>query len=83
MSDLIDSQSIIDALELNLENDYIDVTEFLTFIKQLPFAESERTAKVIDNVIHTICYEKCKRAVSIIDNYCPGCGAKLDWSENE
>ena len=43
--------------------------------------EPERTAKVIDNVIHVICCEKCKRAVSIIDNYCPGCGAKLDWSE--
>ena len=84
MRDLISRQVVIDALELGLENDYVDATEFLTFIKQLPSAEpEERTAKVTDNVIHVICCEKCKRVISIIDDYCPRCGAKLDWSEND
>lgn len=83
MRDLISRQAVIDALELDLENDYVDATEFLTFIKQLPSAEPEQIAKVIDNVIHVICCEKCERVVSIIDDYCPRCGAKLDWSENE
>ena len=41
MKDLISRQAVIDALELGLENDYVDATEFLTFIKQLPSAEPE------------------------------------------
>ena len=42
MSDLISRQTVIDTLELSLENDYVDATEFLTFIKQLPSAEPEQ-----------------------------------------
>ena len=42
MSDFIDRQYVIDALELGLENDYIDVTELLAYVKQLPSIESEQ-----------------------------------------
>ena len=45
MSDLIDRQYVIDALELGLENDYVDATELLSYIKQLPSAESEQKGK--------------------------------------
>ncbi len=55
MNDLISRQAVIDTLELDLENDYIDVTELLTFIKQLPSAEpEERTAKM-ENKWHWNC----------------------------
>ena len=53
MSDLISRQAVIDALELGLENDYVDATEFLTFIKQLPSAEPERKkGKWIDGMLY-------------------------------
>ena len=42
MSDLISRQDVVDALELRLENDYVDSYEFLSFVKQLPSAEPER-----------------------------------------
>ena len=53
MRDLISRQAVIDALELGLENDYVDATEFLTFIKQLPSAEPERkNGKWIDGMLY-------------------------------
>ena len=48
----------------------------------------ERTVKVIsvdkpiegsDRTIHVTCCEKCERVVGIFDDYCPGCGARLEW----
>ena len=42
MSDLIDRQYVTDALELGLENDYVDATKLLAYVKQLPSAEPER-----------------------------------------
>ena len=39
MSDLISRQYVIDALNLGLENDYVDATELLAYVKQLPSAE--------------------------------------------
>ena len=45
MSDLIDRQYVINTLELGLENDYVDATELLAYIKQLPSAESEQKGK--------------------------------------
>lgn len=45
MSDLIDRQCVIDALEFGLENDYVDATELLAYVKQLPSAESEQKGK--------------------------------------
>lgn len=83
MNELISRQKVINALELGLESDYVNTAELLAHIKQLPSVEPERTAKVIDNIIHVMCCEKCKRVVSIIDDYCPRCGAKLDWNKNE
>ena len=42
MSDLIRRQDVIDAFELRLENDYVDATELLAFVKQLPSVEPEQ-----------------------------------------
>ena len=41
MSDLISRQKVIDELELGLENDYVDATKLLAYVKQLPSAEPE------------------------------------------
>ena len=89
MSDLIERHYVIDALELSLKNNYINVTKLLTFIKQLPSAEPERTAKVERQ---GICWEdirhykegmcaSCGRNVYDHAKYCDECGVRLDWSE--
>ena len=53
---------------------------------------AERTAKAItvmhpvvgsDRTIAGTSCENCGNIVNIFDNYCPGCGAKLDWSDDE
>ena len=49
-------------------------------------AIGERTAKVRHNGDYFFCAE-CREGVSLSnlgkDRYCPGCGAKLDWSNDE
>ena len=85
MSDLIYRQDVIDALELGLENDYVDATELLAYVKQLPSVEpKERTAKVDRDAIFpvTVC-GVCHSTVTYPNNYCSDCGAKLDWSAHE
>ena len=51
-------------------------------------AMGERTAKVVtagkpiegtDKVIAVTSCENCKNTVSLFDNYCCGCGARLEW----
>ncbi len=86
MNDLISRKAVIDTLELDLENDYIDVTEFLTFIKQLPSAEPERKSMVWNTAKHRPAYEigicSCGYVLSVLQRdfvYCPMCGAKLEW----
>ena len=90
MSDLIRREDVIQEFIKTCSIEHADINSVAIFyetimkiINSVPSVELEQTAKVIDNVIHVICCEKCERVVSIIDNYCPGCGAKLDWSENE
>ena len=48
----------------------------------------DRTAKVIsvykpiegsDRTIYVTCCEKCERVVGAFDDYCPGCGCRLEW----
>ena len=88
MRDLISRQAVIDALELGLENDYVDATEFLTFIKQLPSAESEQKKGewVYDGIRGrfpackcSICghYENADWALLQGANFCPNCGAEM------
>ena len=99
MSDLINRQDVLDVLknlafdhifqcgeyygEDERQLTIINARKAIDVIEAMPSVEPEQTAKVTDNVIHVICCEKCERVVSIIDNYCPGCGAKLDWSKND
>ena len=63
MSDFIDRQYVIDALELGLENDYIDVTELLAYVKQLPSIESERKKKKCTKI-------NCPIQMNYISNDC-------------
>lgn len=88
MRDLISRQAVIDALELGLENDYVDATKFLTFIKQLPSAEPEQKKGewVYDGIRGrfpackcSICghYENADWALLQGVNYCPNCGADM------
>lgn len=62
------------------------ITNCIEAIAKLPSAETERTAKVEtytdgQEVLWSIC--ECETDVRKSYNYCPGCGAKLEWSENE
>lgn len=62
-------------------------------LRKLPSAEpTERTAKVIDKSVgrHSIIdfdwigkCEKCGNEIQYAYDYCPYCGSRLDWSENE
>lgn len=36
-----------------------------------------------DITIHVTYCEKCETVVGIFDNYCPGCGARLDWEKTK
>lgn len=49
---------------------------------ELPSAESEQTAKFRRDGDFLRC-SKCWRIVDSGYNYCPHCGAKLDWSDDE
>ncbi len=88
MSDLIDRQYVIDALELGLENDYVDATELLAYVKQLPSVKPERKKGrwVYDGIRGrfpackcSICghYENADWALLQGTNFCPNCGADM------
>lgn len=88
MSDLIDRQYVIDALEHSLENDYVDATELLAYVKQLPSVEPERKKGewVYDGIRGrfpackcSICghYENADWALLQGANFCPNCGADM------
>lgn len=89
MDELISRQAAIDALgekplawmegeyELGLQNQWQSDVDAL---KDLPFAESEQTAKFRRDGDFLRC-SKCWRIVDSGYNYCPHCGVRLDWSE--
>ena len=90
MSDIINRQDAIKALgDAHFQN----YGNAIMVIQELPSVEpKERTAKVIDKSVgrHSIfdfdwigkC-EKCGNEIQYAFDYCPYCGSKLDWSENE
>ena len=80
MSDLIRRQDAIDAMIM------LGIKRAVPILVTLPSAEPERTAKVqkINGGVKT--WEQCSRCYNEVYHrlpYCPGCGAKLDWSGNE
>ena len=85
MSDLIKREDAIDTLEQRLEDDYLDGYKLLKCIKDLPSAESERTAKVDGAGFGLIghCHDCGTPIMSCKWKYCPSCGCKLDWSNDE
>ena len=96
MSDLIDRQALCDDLreykvhpvlissdesEVKGYNDGIDLA--ISVIAKFPSAEPERIAKVEtytddQQEIWSVC--ECGTDVWKSYNYCPECGAKLDWN---
>lgn len=65
-------------------------TAFKHDVYDAPSAEPEQTAKVIDKSVgrHSISdfdwigkCEKCGNEIQYSFDFCPYCGAKLDWSE--
>lgn len=98
MSDLIRRQDAIDACRSVADNinsptdQQIGAEYCLDLIKEIPYAEPERTAKVRNQIFNNshpytigawlgIC--ECGELVSYTSKYCHMCGAKLDWSGNE
>jgi len=83
--DLIRRQDARNAVR-NLGDDYVARLKMLLLIEELPSAESERTAKVIelDKRSETMMgWEgKCSNCGSYTIHemdYCHGCGARLEW----
>lgn len=92
MSDLIDRQKALNELKYEMKYgaviDGCGLDTAYDIIKDLPSAESERTAKV-ENIAHVRGYPaegtcgNCGFDVEDVGEYCAGCGAKLDWSGYE
>jgi hypothetical protein len=101
MSDLISRKKAIEVIsELPVKVDNLGYTwmiagDVLKQIDEIPSAESERMAKVIEHdasITDTDGYKyhrseylcsACKKKVLGGDEYCSHCGTKLDWSGNE
>ena len=95
MSDLIRREDVYDVLKkVNISEMPIYVFDKLwKGIRNLPSAESERIAKMIEHdasvtdtdgyIYHRSEYlcGACKKKVLGGDEYCSHCGVKLDWSE--
>ena len=107
MSDLISRQNALDALkkimfthlfecgeyigEDTRECSIVNAEKALDVIENLPSAEPERTAKVVEHdasVTDTDGYKyhrseylcgACKKKVLGGDDYCSHCGARLEW----
>jgi len=86
MSDLISRDQVIEAISKllvkvdNLGYTWMIAGDVLKQIDTIPSAESEQTAKFRRDGDFLRC-SKCWRIVDSGYNYCPNCGAKLDWSE--
>ena len=90
MSDIINRQDAIKALgDAHFQN----YGNAIMVIQELPSVETiERTAKVIDKSAgrHSIIEfdwvgkcEKCGNGIQYAFDYCPYCGSRLDWSDDE
>lgn len=82
MSNLIDRQYVINALELGLENDYVDATELLAYVKQLPSVEPERKKgkwqiTSIKSETWGVCSNCNFKQKAGKLNFCPNCGADM------
>lgn len=82
MSDLIRREDAIDIVDelFALGDCYCDRFSVVGALRGIPSAEPEQTAKFRRDGDFLRC-SKCWRIVDSGYNYCPNCGAKLDWSE--
>lgn len=92
MRDLIDRQDALNqitAIDTSIipyvsAREYVDELKnyVIKIIEALPSAEPERTAKVEDYGGCQRC-SACDNPVFEDDEFCSGCGSKLDWSDDE
>ena len=91
MSDLIDRQTAIQGVRelFSLGDCYCDELSIVGMLNGLSSVEPEKqTVKVrstfksnygTGSVITVPLCENCENVVSIFDNFCSNCGAKLEW----
>ena len=93
MSDLIDRQAAIQGVRelFSLGDCYCDELSIVGMLNGLSSVKSEKqTVKVIyvekpiigdeeGKTIKVTSCENCENVVSIFDNFCPNCGARLEW----
>ena len=89
MNDLISRDDVYNVLKkVNIREMPIYVFDKLwNGVRDLPSAEPEQTAKVERYSFgETLTYDfdgqcECGKWVDALWNYCPSCGAKLEWNE--
>ena len=80
MDELVKKQDVIDAAHYYIESGY--KCDIFQELKNLPSIEPERTAKATCNPQAFFYHCECGYALCCEKNdmnYCPYCGAKLEW----
>ena len=84
MSDLIEREDILNVLNLSLDSGYINVSELLSYVKNLPSVEPKR--KKGEWKIAGFLTRRCSECGAQIheleyNNFCPHCG--VDMRDNQ
>ena len=88
MSDLISREKAVQGVRelFSMGDCYCDELSIVGMLNGLPLAESERTAKVTKFEQYSKSYwatdgrcEGCGCYLERMHNYCPECGARLEW----
>ena len=83
MSDLISREDAIDAVHYYIESGY--KCDIFQELKDLPSVEPKRTSKALFSFLNS--YHFCDKCGFVVcpncDVYCAGCGAKLDWGNED
>lgn len=80
MSDFIKRKDIINVLKLSLDSGYINVSELLSYVKNLPSVEPQRKKGAWKNVGFFTCRcSECGAQINELEynNFCPHCGVDM------
>ena len=88
MSDLIRREDVIREFVKNCSIEHVDINNVAIFyetimkiINSIPSAEPEQRAKVKEDI--GLYCGNCNQWLKLGWGWCPKCGAKLDWSDDE